>query len=58
VCQCDFGIGIESGVEFAPVGNIIWIGRHHDVAVGMAEIAVRWQIYSGITACYQILFKF
>jgi len=42
VCQCDFGIGIESGVEFAPVGNIIWIGRHHDVAVGMAEIAVRW----------------
>jgi len=41
VCQCDFGIGIESGVEFAPVGNIIWIGRHHDVAVGMAEIAVR-----------------
>jgi len=44
VCQFDLGVGIESGVEFAPVGNVVWIGWHRDVAVGMAEIAVRLQI--------------
>jgi len=57
VCQFDFIVGIESDLEFAVVGDAVWLDRHSDVAVGMAEIEVRLQIYSGITACYQILFK-
>jgi len=58
VCQFDFIVGIESDLEFALVGDAVWLDRHSDVIVGMAEIEVRLRIYSGITACYQILFKF
>jgi len=42
VCQFDFIVGIESDLEFALVGDAVWLDRHSDVIVGMAEIAVRW----------------
>jgi len=41
VCQFDFIVGIESDLEFAVVGDAVWLDRHSDVIVGVAEIEVR-----------------